>query len=66
MLLIGMCLVPVVTISALKQYLPPVYEGTLKATIAAEGLPPASFYDTDYRERPAVESTWRLGRPQPK
>lgn len=55
-LLIGMCLVPVVTLFALKQFLPPVHEGKLTASIAAEELPPASFYDVDYRERPPVDS----------
>lgn len=53
-LLIGMCLVPMVTLFALKQYLPPVFEGKLQANISAEQLPAASFYDTDYRERPPV------------
>ena len=56
-LLIGMCLVPAVTIFALKQYLPPVYQGKLQASISAEDLPPASFYDIDYRKRPPVKSS---------
>jgi len=55
-LLIGMCMVPVVTLFALKQFLPPVYEGKLEASITAEELPPASFYDVDFRERPPVDS----------
>ena len=53
--LVFMCLVPVVTILALWQALPPVYEGKLEAAVAAEELPPAEYYLVDYRERLPVE-----------
>ncbi len=54
LLLAFMCLVPVVTIIALFNYLPPVYEGKLDASVSAEGLPPGKFYETYYSERPDV------------
>lgn len=53
--LLGMCLVPVATILALWQYLPPVHEGELEANVYAEGLPPADFYKVEYYKRPPVE-----------
>lgn len=53
-LLSAMCLVPVVTIVALFNYLPPVYEGELEASVSAEGLPSANFYETHYSERQDV------------
>lgn len=53
-LLFVMCFVPVVTILQLWRILPPVYEGELKAAVSAQGLPPASFYENHYSERPEV------------
>lgn len=52
--LIVMCLVPVVLLTVLFWYLPPVYEGKLKAGVRGEGLPPGEFYDTRYDLRAAV------------
>ncbi len=46
-----MCLIPVITILVLWQYLPSVYEGQLKASVLTEGLPAKEFYATDYFER---------------
>ncbi len=46
-----MCLVPVITILALWQYLPQVYEGQLKAEVYAQGLPPKEYYSTEYHKR---------------
>jgi hypothetical protein len=43
-----MCLVPVVTILVLWNYLPPVFEGQLKASVTADNLPGADFYSIDY------------------
>ena len=56
LLLVMMCLVPVATIAALFTYLPPVFEGELDASVSAEGLPAASFYDDHHSERVKVES----------
>ncbi len=53
-LLIGMCTAPVLTIAALFWYMPPVFEGQLEASVTAEGLPPAAFYDTHYADRSPV------------
>ena len=50
-----MCLVPVATILAMWQFLPPVFEGTLEAEVSAEGLPTAEFYSVDYYKRPPFE-----------
>lgn len=50
-----MCLVPVVTILVLWNYLPPVFEGQLKASVTADNLPGADFYSIDYYNRPPVE-----------
>ena len=55
-LLIAMCIVPVVTITTLFWYMPPVHEGQLQASIEAEGLPPGSFYDEHFSERPKVDA----------
>ena len=55
-LLIAMCTVPVVTIATLFWYMPPVHEGQLEASIEAEGLPPGSFYDEHFSNRPKVEA----------
>ncbi len=53
--LIFMCLVPVATILAMWQFLPPVFEGKLEAEVSTEGLPSAEFYAVDYYERPEFE-----------
>lgn len=53
-LLIAMCMVPVITIGTLYWYMPPVFEGELEASVAAEDLPPASFYDTHFSKRDKV------------
>ena len=53
-LLVIMCTLPIAIIFALFFGLPPVYEGTLEASVSAEGLPPAVFYDTEYYKRPDV------------
>jgi hypothetical protein len=55
LLLLGMCLIPVATITALWQYLPPVHEGELEANVYAVGLPSADFYQVEYYKRPPVE-----------
>ena len=54
--LIAMCVVPVLLIILLFAYLPQVHEGELEAAIAAEGLPPAAFYEQRYDLRPKVPS----------
>lgn len=51
-ILVLMCLVPVVTIFGLFQFLPPVFEGQLEASVSAEGLPSAEFYAEEYYQRP--------------
>jgi hypothetical protein len=53
-LLIAMCVIPIVTITALFSYLPKVYEGELKASVRAVGLPPGSFYAVRFSDRPPV------------
>lgn len=50
-----MCLVPVVTILVLWNYLPPVFEGQLEASVTAQNLPGADFYGVEYYKRPPVE-----------
>lgn len=52
MLLVVMCIVPAVTILILYNILPPTHEGTLKATITPVALPPDSYYEPHYSERP--------------
>lgn len=52
--LIAMCVVPLVLLTVLFIYLPPVYEGELDARVWAEGLPPAEFYEIPYDNRPEV------------
>lgn len=51
-ILVLMCLVPVVTIFGLFQFLPPVFEGQLEASVSAAGLPSAEYYAVDYYQRP--------------
>ena len=50
-----MCMIPLVTIAVLWNYLPPVFEGKLEASVSAEGLPNAEFYAIDYYKRPPVD-----------
>jgi hypothetical protein len=50
-LLIGMCLLPIITITVLFMILDPAAEGTLDCEFAAVGLPDADFYAIDYWER---------------
>ncbi|MEE2826560.1 MAG: hypothetical protein VYE64_08030 [Planctomycetota bacterium] len=54
--LVAMCIIPVVLITVMFFYLPQVHEGDLEASVSAEGLPPAAFYQQRYSERPAVPS----------
>jgi hypothetical protein len=51
-ILVFMCLVPVVTIFGLFQFLPPVFEGQLEASVSAAGLPSAEYYAVEYYQRP--------------
>jgi hypothetical protein len=55
LLLIGMCVIPILTIGAIWQFLPKVEEGKLQANITASGLPGADYYAVDYRERPPFD-----------
>ena len=55
LMLTFMCLIPVATIAALWQYLPPVFEGELEASVTAESLPDGEFYAVEYYNRPPVE-----------
>ncbi len=50
--LVIMCLVPVVIILALFNYMPAVHEGQLECRITATGLPSQMFYETRYDLRP--------------
>ena len=52
--LVAMCVIPVLLITAMFIYLPSVYEGDLKASVTAIGLPAAAFYRQDYDQRPPV------------
>jgi hypothetical protein len=54
-LLSVMCIVPVLTIIALFQYLPTTHEGQLNASASAIDLPPADFYAVEYYKRPPYE-----------
>ncbi len=53
-LLLAMSMVPVVTIATLFWYMPPVHEGELEASFTAEGLPPASYYETDRGDKSKI------------
>lgn len=53
-LLLGMCLIPAVTICVLWSYLPRVYEGELRANAWTEDLPPAEFYELPFGQRQRV------------
>ena len=50
-LLIGMCLLPIITITVLFMILGPAAEADLDCQFAAVNLPDAEFYAIDYRER---------------
>lgn len=50
-LLIGMCLIPTITIFALWAYMPPAKEGELKCQFAAKDLPGQEFYAIEYWKR---------------
>ena len=50
-LLIGMCLLPIITIMALWCIMPPVAERQLDCSFAAKDLPDADFYAIDYWKR---------------
>ena len=50
-ILIGMCLLPIVTIMTLWYIMPPVAEGQLKCQFASKDLPGRDFYAIDYRNR---------------
>lgn len=54
-MLMGMCLIPVVTIFGLWSYMPAVEEGQLCCEFTAAGLPDAEFYAVDYWERDDYE-----------
>ncbi len=54
-MLVMMCLVPMVTIGLLWNYLPPVFEGQLDASVEATGLPVADYYAIEYHLRPPHE-----------
>jgi len=51
-LLIGMCLIPIVTLTVITLILPPTKEGKLEAEVTSSGLPPAEYYLTRYDQRP--------------
>jgi hypothetical protein len=55
LMLAFMCLIPIGTIAVLWQYMPPVYEGKLEASVYAEDIPNAEFYAVEYYDRPPVE-----------
>lgn len=50
-MLIGMCLLPIITIMALWYIMPPVAEGQLKCQFGAKDLPGADFYAIEYWKR---------------
>lgn len=50
-MLIGMCLIPIITISALWVLMPPVAEGQLNCAFAAKDLPAQDFYAIEYWKR---------------
>ncbi len=54
-LLVAMCIVPIVTIASLFWYMPPVEDGKLEASISADGLPPASFYQTNRGDKSVIK-----------
>lgn len=50
-MLIGMCLIPVITILVLFYYMPPAADGELKCQFSTKDLPDQDFYAIDYRDR---------------
>ncbi len=60
LMLLGMCVIPVVTIFALQSMMPPVFEGELEAAVYAVGLPDPEIYELPYRERPQVTDSGDL------
>lgn len=54
-LLVIMCIVPAITILTLYRILPPTYEGQLEASITPVALPPDSYYEPHYSDRPKYE-----------
>ena len=50
-ILIGMCLLPVITILVLWVYMPPAAEGELNCQFTTVGLPDQDFYAIEYRNR---------------
>jgi len=54
-LLIGMCLIPIITILVLFYYMPPAADGELKCQFSTKDLPDQDFYAIDYRDRGEYE-----------
>lgn len=50
-MLIGMCLLPIITIIALSYIMPPVAEGQLMCRFASKDLPSSDFYAIEYWKR---------------
>lgn len=50
-ILIGMCLLPIITITALWLYMPPAAEGELDCLFTATNLPDQDFYAIEYWKR---------------
>ena len=60
-LLLGlMCLVPVATIFAIFNYMPPVHENTLQATVEGVDLPDSATYDLPFDDRPSPKKKGKL------
>ena len=53
--LVVMMAIPVITILLLWNFMPPVHEGKLNATVTQMAVPPASFYQVPYAQRPKFE-----------
>ncbi len=53
--LVVMMAIPVVTILSLWNFMPPVYEGQLQASVSTLGLPNPDFYSVPYIQRPPFE-----------
>ena len=54
-MLVAMCLIPVATIAALWQLMPPTHEGQLECRAYGEGLPTDEFYEVKYDQRPPFQ-----------
>jgi hypothetical protein len=60
-LLLGlMCLVPVATIFAIFNYMPPVHENKLQATVEGVDLPDQATYDLPFDDRPPLKKKGKL------